>query len=158
MDCVNMEYIGEKKRSFGTNHQHSLPYVISIVFIGCPFSRRQIIKTPLNLTKHYCRKSKNWSNYVIDTGPIHVRKCWPGSVTGMAWHGWAMDRCTRGPGINSRGTITFDGVSFKWDRLEREDSEKVLWFKRLNQDAYCGMLGYLCAPNSTTDLWWISSM
>ncbi len=87
--------------------------------------------TPLNLTKHYCRKCKNWSDYVIDTGPIHVRNRWLGSVTSVAWHMGGQGIGVRGvPG----GTTTFDGVSFKWDRLEREDSEKVL--------GLCGMIGW----------------
>ncbi len=30
------------------------------------------------------------------------------------------------PGSIPGGATTFDGVSFKWDRLEREDSQKVL--------------------------------
>ena len=49
--------------------------------------------TPLNLTKHYCRKCKNWSksDYVIDAGPIQVRNRWPASVTGVAWHGCSRD-------------------------------------------------------------------
>ncbi len=58
--------------------------------------------TPLNLTKHYCRICKK-ADYVIDTGTIHVRNRWPGSVTGVAWHGWSMDWCARGLGINSGG-------------------------------------------------------
>ncbi len=33
------------------------------------------------------------------------------------------------PGSIPGGTTTFDGVSFKWDKLEREDSEKVLGLK-----------------------------
>ncbi len=30
------------------------------------------------------------------------------------------------PGSIPGGTTTFNGISLKWDRLEREDSEKVL--------------------------------
>ncbi len=30
--------------------------------------------TPLNLTKHYCRKNWSKSDYIIDTGPIHVTR------------------------------------------------------------------------------------
>ncbi len=30
------------------------------------------------------------------------------------------------PGTILEGTTTFDGVSFKWDRLEREDSVRVI--------------------------------
>ncbi len=65
--------------------------------------------TPLNFTKHYCRKCKNWSksDYVIDTGPIQVRNRWSGSVTGVAWHGWSRDWCARSPGINSGGNHHF---------------------------------------------------
>ncbi len=65
--------------------------------------------TPLNLTKHYCRKCKNWSkpDYVIDTGPIQVRNRWSGSVTSVAWHGCSRDWCARGPGINSGGNHHF---------------------------------------------------
>ncbi len=51
-----------------------------------------------------------------------------GRAESQAWLGMG------GQGIGVRGvpgsilgeTTTFDGVSFKWDRLEREDSEKVL--------------------------------
>ncbi len=58
------------------------------------------------------------SDCVIDTGPIHVQNWCPGSVT-RHW-------CVRGPRFNSGlGTTCFDGVSYKWDRLEREDSKKV---------------------------------
>ncbi len=62
------------------------------------------------------------SDYVINTGPIHVQNRWPGSVTVVAWHGWSRDWCGRGvPGSIPGGTTPFDGVSFKRDRLERED-------------------------------------
>ncbi len=65
--------------------------------------------TPLNLTKRYCRKCKNWSksDYVINTGPMQVRNRWPGSVTGVAWHGCSRDWCARDPGINSEGNHHF---------------------------------------------------
>ncbi len=51
-----------------------------------------------------------------------------GRAASQAWLGMG------GQGIGVRGvpgsipweTTTFDGVSFKWDRLKREDSEKVL--------------------------------
>ncbi len=70
---------------------------------------KSLTLTPLNLTKHYCRKCKNWSksDYVLDTGPIQAWNRWPGSVTGVAWHGWSRDWCARGPGIKSRGNHHF---------------------------------------------------
>ncbi len=67
------------------------------------------------------------SEYIITTGLIHVQKCCPGSVTGVAWYGWARNWYKRGPGFDSAGNrAPFWGVSFKWDRLEREYSDKVL--------------------------------
>ena len=83
--------------------------------------------TPLNLTKHYYRNlCKNWSksDYVIDTGPIHVRNRWPGSVTGVVWHGWSRDWCARGPGINSGENHHFSWCQFQM-RIERDEGEKV---------------------------------
>ncbi len=51
-----------------------------------------------------------------------------GRAASQAWLGMGGQGIgVRGvPGSNPGGTTTFDGVSFKWDRLEREDSEKVL--------------------------------
>ena len=78
-------------------------------------NRLEFTPTALNVTKYYCRKCKNWSksDYIIDTGPIHVRNCWPGSVTVVTWHGWSRDWCARGLGFDSGGTSPFGGVSFK---------------------------------------------
>ena len=61
--------------------------------------------TPLNFTKYYCRKCKNWSEtaFVNDTQSIHIRKCCQGSVTGLACYGW----------VTLGGTTPVDGVSFK---------------------------------------------
>ena len=36
------------------------------------------------------------------------------------------------PGSNPGATTPFDGVSFKWDSLEREDGEKVLGLRYNN--------------------------
>ena len=63
--------------------------------------------TSLNLTKYYYRKCKTWSDYVIDTGPIHVYNSCPGVVTGVAWHGWSRDLCARGSGFDSWGNHLF---------------------------------------------------
>ncbi len=59
----------------------------------------------MNVTKYYCRKCKNCSkpNFVIDTGPIHIRNCCLGSVTGLAWHGWSRYWCDRGPRFDGGG-------------------------------------------------------
>ena len=67
------------------------------------FSNIHLTLSPLNLTKYYSRKCKNWpkSEYAINTRPIHVRNCCPGSITGVAWYGWARDWCARGPGFDS---------------------------------------------------------
>ncbi len=95
---------------------HTFLMFFTVTFISIIF--HTLTLTPLNLTKHYCRKCTNWckSDYVIDTGSIQVPNRWPGSLTGVAWHWWLRDWCARGSG---GGINTFDGVSFKWDRLER---------------------------------------
>ncbi len=85
--------------------------------------------TPLNLIKYYCRKCKNWSNHVIDTGPIYILNCCLGSVTGRWGLAWVVKGLVcEWPWVQFCGKppLFFDGVSFKWDRLEREDSEQVL--------------------------------
>ncbi len=69
----------------------------------------------LNYTIQYSRKVENWSksDYVINAGPIYVRKRWPGSVTGVAWHGCSRDRSARGPRFDSGGNRPFMGCQLK---------------------------------------------
>ncbi len=85
------------------------------IFLLPNIKHNSLALTPLNLSKHYCRKCKNWSksDYVIDTGPIQVQNRWPGSVTGVAWHGWSRDWCARGPVINSGGNHLFWWCQFQ---------------------------------------------
>ncbi len=42
------------------------------------------------------------------------------------------------PGSIPGGTTTFDDVSFEWDRLEREDSEKVLGLRETSSNLSWG--------------------
>ncbi len=51
-------------------------------------------------------KNLSMSEYVIDTGPLHVRNYCPGSITDVAY-GWARDWCARGPRFDSGGTTPF---------------------------------------------------
>ena len=105
---------------------------------------RQLTLTPLNLTKHYCSKCKNvkvrlrhWYRAYTLTESLAKQR----HRHGLAWvtrdtlapqrshrkamgvwsyrirHGWSMDWCARGPGINSGGGGEFYGVNFKWDWL-----------------------------------------
>ncbi len=47
--------------------------------------------SPLNLTIYYCGKCGmcTKSEYVINQRPIWVQNGCPGSITGVAWYGWA---------------------------------------------------------------------
>ncbi len=44
---------------------------------------------------------------------IYVQKCWPGSITGVAWRGCSRDQGARGPGFDSGGNRPFMGCQLK---------------------------------------------
>ncbi len=67
------------------------------------------LTTPYNTIQQKSSLSPTTSS---TQGLLYIRKCWPGSVTGVAWHGCSRDRGARGPLFDSRGgTALLWGVS-----------------------------------------------
>ena len=99
---------------------HSILHFCDIVFV-CVFFNfvyNYITLTVLHHTIPYSRKLVRLHMYVINAGPIYVRKHWPGSITGVAWHGCSRDQGERGPGFDSGGNRLFMGCQLKmrWAR------------------------------------------
>ena len=80
----------------------------------------------------YSGEVENWCNksdYVINAGPTYVRKRWPSSVTGVAWHGCSRDRgACEGFRVRFRGGggPPFYEVSVKNEIVTRSDSKPGL--------------------------------
>ncbi len=71
--------------------------------MGHEFMINPNLTTPYNIIQQKSRKLVFRSPTMSSRQGLYVRKRWPGSVTGVAWHGCSRDRGARGPGFDFRG-------------------------------------------------------